>query len=103
MILTFKVRHGRDLSIELRKARQIAEFALKTKTCSSRDVKQFGLKSAIANQILRKYSRNKALKRVGNVKLTAPHQSIVVDGKDLLKIPCLKLNIPITFRRDFES
>ncbi|MCJ7455289.1 transposase [Candidatus Bathyarchaeota archaeon] len=104
MILTFKVRHGRDLSAELRKARQIAEFALKTKALSSRDVKQFGLKSAIANQILRKYSRNKVLKRVDSVKLTVPHQSIAVaDGKDEIKIPCLKLNIPVSFRKDFEK
>lgn len=100
MILTFKVRHGKDLSIELQKARQVAEFALATKTRSSKDVKQFGLKSAIANQIVRKYSRNKNLKRVGSVKLTVPSQSIQVEEEEL-KIPCLKLDIPITFRRDF--
>ena len=104
MILTFKVRHGKDLTVELRKARRIVEFALKTRTRSSKDVKQFGLKSAIANQILRKYSRNKKLRRVGSVKLTVPNQSIVVaDGKDELKIPCLKLNLPVTFRRDFNK
>jgi len=100
MMLTYKVKHNRDLSVELRKARQIAEFALKTKTRSSKDVKHFGLKSAIANQILRKYSRNKNLKRIGNVKLTVPNQSLHVEG-DELKIPCLKLAIPITFREDF--
>ncbi len=100
MILTFKVKHGADFSLELRKARQIAEFALATKTRSSKDVKQFGLKSAIANQILRKYSRNRSLKRVGSVKLTVPGQSVHVEG-DELKIPCLKLGTPITFRRDF--
>ncbi len=59
------------------------------------------MKSAIANQILRKYSYNKKLKRVGNVKLTVPNQSIVDDGKDNLCMPCLKLNLPVTFRRDF--
>lgn len=100
MILTFKVRHGKDLATELQKARQIAEFALKTRARSSKDVKQFGLKSAIANQILRKYSRNKNLKRVGSVKLAVPNQSIQVKGNGL-KIPCLKLNMPITFRSDF--
>jgi putative transposase len=100
MILTFKVRHGKNLVIELKKARQIAEFALRTRTLSSTEVKQFGLKSAVANQILRKYSLNNSLKRVGKVKLTVPHQSIVVDG-DLLRIPCLKVNMPITFRRTF--
>jgi putative transposase len=100
LILTFKVRHGKDLSVELQKARQVAEFALETRTRSSKDVKQFGLKSAISNQILRKYSRNSNLKRIGNVKLTVPSQSIRVEGEEL-KIPCLKLDMPITFRRDF--
>jgi len=102
MILTYKVKHNRDLSVELRKARQIAEFALKTKTRSSKDVKHFGLKSAIANQILRKYSRNKNLKRIGNVKLAVPNQSLHVEG-EMLKIPCLKLSLPVTFRRDFSK
>lgn len=100
MILTFKIRHGKDFSLELQKARQIAEFALATRTRSSKNVKQFGLKSAIANQILRKYSSNKRLKRVVSLKLTVPSQSIKVEG-DELKIPCLKLGIPIGFRKDF--
>jgi putative transposase len=44
------------------------------------------------------------LRRVGSVKLTVPNQSIVVaDGKDELKIPCLKLNLPVAFRRDFKK
>ncbi len=103
MILTFKVKHGRDLSVELGKAKQVAEFALRTKARSSKDVKQFGLKSAIANQVLRKYSRNSKLRRVGSVKLTVPNQSIAADSKDELRIPCLKLSIPITFRRDFSK
>ena len=58
-------------------------------------MKQFGLKSAIANQILRKNSSNKRLKKVGSVKLTVPSQSIKVE-EDELKIPCLKLGIPVT-------
>jgi putative transposase len=102
MILTFKVKHGRDFTCELGKAHRIAEFALKTRTRSSKDVKQFGLKSAIANQILRKYSRNKKLKRVGSVKLTVPNQSIQVVG-DRLNVPCLKLGLPVTFRKDFNK
>lgn len=100
MILTFKVKHERDFSIELRKARQIAEFALKTKTQSSRDVKQFGLKSIISNQILREYSRNKRLKRIGNVNLIVPSVGIK-RVKDELCIISMKFSLPITFRKDF--
>ncbi|MCL4326128.1 MAG: hypothetical protein M1481_04830 [Candidatus Thermoplasmatota archaeon] len=51
MILTYKVKHGRNFSIELDKEKQITEFAIKTKTLTSKEVKHFGLKSVISNQI----------------------------------------------------
>ncbi len=102
MILTFKIKHDRDFSRELRAAKQIADFALKTRTQSSKDVKQFGLKSAIANQILRKYSRNKKLKEVKNVNLIVPNQSIKVNQKKRsIEIPCLKFAFEYQFRNDF--
>ncbi|CAC11617.1 transposase related protein [Thermoplasma acidophilum] len=104
MILTFKIKHGRDFSAELKKAKQIAEFAVKTHTLSSKDVKQFGLKSIIANQILRKYSRNKQIKKVKSVKLTVPNQGIKVDKeKREIYIPSLKLTLTYMFRNDFEK
>lgn len=64
MIKTFKVKHNRDLSVELRKALQVSIFALKHKCTSSAQVKQFGLKSIISNQIIRKIIRNKRIKSI---------------------------------------
>lgn len=102
MILTFKIKHNRDFSNELAKAKQIANFALQTRTQSSKAVKQFGLKSAISNQILRKYSRNKKLKEVKNVNLIVPNQSIKVNQKNrTIEIPCLKFVFDYQFRNDF--
>ncbi len=75
---------------ELRKAKQVAHYALKTRSQSSRDVKHLGLKSMISNQILRKYSRNRVLKKVRSVKLTVPSQGIkVLRELRTLIIPCL--------------
>ena len=53
MIITYKIKHNKDFSAELKKAKQIAEFAIKTRSMSSKDVACFRLK-AISNQILRK-------------------------------------------------
>jgi putative transposase len=104
MILTFKIKHNKDFSSELQKAKQIAEFVLSHKTRSSKDVKQFGLKSAIANQILRKYGNNKTIHNVNRIKLTVPSQSIQ-SNKDQrsIEIPCLKFKTPYNFRNDYEK
>lgn len=103
MILTYKLKHNRDFSDELRKARQVAEFGIKNRTLSSKDVKQFGLKSAISNQILRKYVKNKKVKSVSSVQLTVPNQGIKVDKKSRkITIPCLKLVFNYQFQ-DFEK
>ncbi|HWR25842.1 MAG TPA: transposase [Methanosarcina sp.] len=103
MILTYKLRHHRDFSNELRKAKHVAEFGIKYKTLSSKDVKQFGLKSMISNQILRKYVKNKKVKSIKSVKLTIPNQGIKID-KEIHKItiPCIKLVLDYQFP-DFEK
>ena len=103
MILTYKLKHNRDFSDELRKAKQVAEFGIKNRTLSSKDVKQFGLKSAISNQILRKYVKNKKVKSVSSVQLTIPNQGIKVDKKGRkITIHCLKLVLGYRFP-DFEK
>jgi putative transposase len=104
LILTYKIRHGGDFSNELRKAERVANFALKTRTQSSYDVKHLGLKSMISNQILRKYSRNRVLKEIRSVKLTIPSQGVrVLRELRTLIIPCLGLTLNYHFRDDFEK
>lgn len=104
MILTFKIKHDRDFSEELRKARQIADFAIKTRTFSSKDVKHIGLKSVIANQILRKYGRNKIIKRVKSIKLIIPNQGIKVDRESqTISIPSLKFSFKYQFPNNFDK
>jgi putative transposase len=104
MILTYKLRHNRDFSHELRLAKKVADYALKTRSRSSKDVKHIGLKSMIANQILKKYSRDKKLKAVRKVVLTIPNQGIQVD-KDIkqIKIACLKLDLEYRFPNIFSK
>lgn len=104
MILTFKVRHGRDFSDELARARRVAEYGIEYRSRSSADVKHIGLKSMIANQILKKFASDMKAKRVRSVPLIVPNQGIKVDKQQLLiSIPCLKLEIGYQFRNDFEK
>ncbi len=88
----------------MERAKRIAEFAIMTHTLSSKDVKHFGLKSIITNQILRKYSRNKKIKNVNHVNLTVPNQGIKADKeKGEITIPSLKLTLQYAFRNDFNK
>lgn len=94
MILTYKVKHHRDFKEELSKAFQVAQFALNSEEqkITSKHVSYIGLPSAISNQIIRKYGRNKKLKVVKSVKLTVPSQGIrFQDGQ--IYISCLKLTL----------
>lgn len=98
MILTYKIKHGRDFTVELAKAKQVAEFVLKTEIISTAKVKHIGLKSTIANQILRKYRNNKKIKKVSSVKLIIPGREVKLNIEDrLLYLPCLKLTLTYHF------
>lgn len=104
MILTYKIKHGRDFSDELRKAKKVAEYAIQTHSRSSKDVKHFGLKSMISNQILRKYSNDGRAMQVKNVKLAVPNQGIKVDHDTrTIFAPCLKLSLKYEFPDNFEK
>lgn len=102
LIQTFKIKHGKDFNRELILAKKVAEFGLKHRSLLSADVKYIGLKSQISNQILRKYSRNKTIKRLNSVKLTINGYFIKKIEKDLY-IPCLKLTLPIFFNDSFKK
>jgi len=92
MKVTYLVKHNRDYTDELTKARLVAEWAIQNKfQTSSKHVKHIGLKSAIACQILRKYGRNKNCKSITSVKLTIPgaNGNIQITKNGEIKITCL--------------
>ena len=99
MILTYKLRHNTDFSNELKLAFKVAEFAVNNPRCrSSKEVKEIGLKSAISNQILKKYGNQKTIKRVHNVNLVIPNQAIKVDKESrTIRVVPLKLSLPYQF------
>jgi putative transposase len=104
MLLTFKLNHHQNFEAELKKAKKVAIFAMQTGSLSSKDVKEIGLPSVIACQVLRKYARNHMLKAVHKVVLTVPGQAIrVVQEKRELYISCLKLRLDLSYLPPFEK
>ena len=104
MILTYKLRHNTDFTNELKQAFKVAEFAVNHPRCrSSKEVKEIGLKSAISNQILKKYGNQRTIKKVHNVNLVIPNQSIKVDKDNrTIRVVPLKLSLPYQFP-DFQK
>ena len=103
MILTYKLRHKRDLSNELKAAFKIAEFSVRNPKCrSSKEVKEFGLNSVISNQILRKYGNQMSIKKVHRVNLIVPGQAIWFNRETkTIRVVPLKLNLPYHFPDTF--
>lgn len=99
MILTYKLRHNRDFSDELKKAFSVAKFAVRNPKCrTSAAVKEIGLQSAISNQILKKYGNQKTIRQVRNVNLVVPGQSIKVDREtQTIRVVPLKLTLHYQF------
>lgn len=103
MILTYNIKHNRNFSRELFFAKKVAVFTIQTKSNSSKDVRHLGLKSAIANQILRKYRRH-GIKKISSVKLTIPGQSINFDRiAKIAKIPCVNLDLDCRYLPEFQN
>lgn len=103
MILTKVMPHKWDLIKELNQAKKVAEFAIENRDkLSTRHVREIGLTSTIANQILRKYGRNKKCKKVENVNLIIPGVNLKANkGKSLLRIVPLKLEISLQYFPEF--
>jgi putative transposase len=104
MILTFKQKHNIDYSNKLQQAKCVAEYAIYCKKnkikLSSKNVSYMGLPSAISNQVLRKYGKNKKIKKVSSIKLIIPNQAIKLDKeKQEIYITCLKLRFKYDIRK----
>ena len=108
MILTFKIRHNRDFTEELKKAFEVAEFTLTNKiqrnnSALVKDIRGC-LPSAIASQVMRKYGNQKRIKAVHSVNLIITGYYIkFFEETNSIWIPCLKLHlentIPYTFTK----
>jgi putative transposase len=105
VILTFKIKHDKDFTVQLKQAKQIAEFAVANRDkLSSKNVSHIGLKSVISNQILRKYGGNKKCKNVRRVNLIVPSQGIKLDVVNkTIRIPSLDFEFTYQFGKEFSK
>src|ERR1035437_2536685 len=102
-ILTYKVPHNVDYSVQLKQAKQVANYAINNKDkLSTKYIKNFGLKSDISNCILRKYGKNKKIRKISKVKLAISSCKIKANQeKQEIYLPCLKTSFNYQFRNDF--
>ena len=84
---TYNVKHNLDLSDMLVKARSVAEYSTTHPRITSKDVKHFGLKSALAKSIIWKYARDKKLKSVHNIVIPIDNQNFKWDGLHIILTP----------------
>jgi putative transposase len=106
MILTYKLKHNRVFTEELKKAHEVAEFIVKQKikTTNTRVIKDVreSLPSPIACQIMRKYGRQRNIKRIRKVNLIIPNTVITCFKEtNSIWIPCLKLHLENTIPYHF--
>ena len=101
MILTYKIKHNQDYSSELVKAKLVANFAITNRDkLSSKYVSQLGLKASVANQLLRKYGRNKKCTKITSVNLIVPGQVIEIEDNTIRLVP-LKLILDTSYLPKF--
>ena len=106
MILTFKLKHGRNFDELLKKAFEVAEFTVRNniKSPNTTFVKDIRgeLPSMIACQVMKKYGHQKTIKEVHNVNLVIPGQGIkFFEETNSIWIPCLKLHLENTITSPF--
>jgi len=93
----FHIKHGKDFTKELAKARLVAEYGIENDCRSSKDVKHIGLNSVIANAILKRYVYKYKRKPIeGDVPLIIP-KHIIIDDKHRKAIWLASLRVRIPY------
>jgi putative transposase len=102
-ILTYKLKHNKNLIEDLKKATHVANYSIKHKKCrTTKDVRYIGLKACISNQILKKYGSNKKIKKVSKVKLTINGYFVNINKeKKEISVPALKIKLNYQFPDNF--
>ena len=109
IIKTYHVKHRKCFEEELSYAKEVADYAVAHKhnrsMLSTKNVKHIPLKSAIKNQILRKYGKSDTIKEASRVNLVVPNQKSTIKSKNgdriydgiifengIVTIKCMKLS-----------